>query len=66
MSLSLQRIEVVKAQVEGLSFSILIRVVMQVYHVSTYVDYINRNTIFSSNYVANICITLHGHICYIC
>jgi len=58
---------VVKAQVEGLSFSILIRVVTQFYHLSTYVDYINRNTIFFIQlYVANIFITFHGHICYTC
>jgi hypothetical protein len=42
---------VVKAQLEGLSFSVPICVVTEVCHLCTYVDYINRNTLFSSNYM---------------
>jgi hypothetical protein len=45
---------VVKAQLEGLSFSVPICVVTEVCHLCTYVDYINRNTIFSSNYMSQI------------
>jgi hypothetical protein len=45
---------VVKTQLEGLSFSILICVVIEVCHLCTYVDYINRNTLFSSNYMSKI------------
>jgi hypothetical protein len=40
---------VVKAQLEGLSFSIPICATTNVFHICTYVDYINRNTLFSSN-----------------
>jgi hypothetical protein len=42
-------IEVVEAQLEGLSFLVLICAITEVCHLCTYVDYINRNTLFSSN-----------------
>jgi hypothetical protein len=45
---------VVKAQLEGLSFSILISMVTKVFRLCTSIDYINRNTIFSSNYMLQI------------
>ena len=41
----------VKAQVEGLSFSVLKSVNTKGRHLCIYVDYINRNTLFSSNYM---------------
>ena len=47
-----------KAQVEGLSFSVSICVVTEVYHLCTSVDYINRNTPFSSNYMSQIFVLL--------
>jgi hypothetical protein len=40
---------VVEAQLEGLSFSVMICVVTKVCHLYTSVDYFNRNTLFSSN-----------------
>jgi hypothetical protein len=40
---------VVEAQLEGLSFSVPICVVTEVCHLYTSVDYVDRNTIFSSN-----------------
>jgi hypothetical protein len=43
---------VVKAQMEGLSFLVTICVVIEFCHLCTSVDYINRNTIFSSNYMS--------------
>jgi hypothetical protein len=49
---------VVKAQLEGLSFSVPICVVTEVCHLCTYVDYINRNTLFSSNYMSQIFVLL--------
>jgi hypothetical protein len=49
---------VVKAQVEGLSFSVLICVVTEFCHLCTSVDYINRNTLFSSNYMLQIFVLL--------
>ena len=59
----LRRIEVVEAQLEGLSFSVPICVVTKKFHLCNFVDYINRNTLFSSNwYIVNICITFHGNI----
>jgi hypothetical protein len=45
---------VVKAQLEGLSFSVPICVVTKVCHLCTFADYINRNTLFSSNYMSQI------------
>ena len=54
VSFPLWRIEVVKAQLEGLSFSVMICVIEKVCHLCTYVDYINRNIIFSSNYMLQI------------
>jgi hypothetical protein len=42
---------VVKAQVEGLSFSVPTSVDTEGCHLCTSVDYINRNTLFSSNYM---------------
>jgi hypothetical protein len=45
---------VVKAQLEGLSFSVPICAVTKVCHLFTYVDYINRNTLFLSNYMLQI------------
>jgi hypothetical protein len=39
---------VVEAQLEGISFSIQIRVVTKVFHLCTSVDYLNRNTLFLS------------------
>jgi len=46
---------VVEAQLEGLGFLVLICVVTEVFHLCTYVDYFNRNTLFSSNsYLENI------------
>jgi hypothetical protein len=44
----------VKAQLEGLSFLVLICDVKKVCHLCTYVYYINRNTLFSSNYMLHI------------
>jgi hypothetical protein len=38
---------VVEARLEGFSFSVPICVVTEVCHLCTYVDYFNRNTIFS-------------------
>jgi hypothetical protein len=49
---------VVKAQLEGLSFSILICVVTKVCHLCTSIDYINRNTLFLSNYILQIFVSL--------
>jgi hypothetical protein len=49
---------VVKAQVEGLSFSVPICVITEVCHLCTSVDYINRNTLFSSNYMLQIFVLL--------
>jgi hypothetical protein len=49
---------VVKAQVEGLSFSVMICVDTEVCHLCTYVDYINGNTLFSSNYMLQIFVLL--------
>jgi hypothetical protein len=40
---------VVEAQLEGLSFSVPICVVTEVCHLYTSADYVNRNTLFSSN-----------------
>jgi hypothetical protein len=40
---------VVEAQLEGLSFSVPRCVGTEVCHLYTYVDYFNRNTLFSSN-----------------
>jgi hypothetical protein len=40
---------VVEFQLEGISFLILICVVIEVCHLYTSVDYFNRNTLFSSN-----------------
>jgi hypothetical protein len=40
---------VVEAQLEGLSFSILICAFVEVRHLCTSTDYFNRNTLFSSN-----------------
>jgi hypothetical protein len=45
---------VVKAQLEGLSFLVPICVIIEVCHLCTYVDYINRNTLLSSNYMLQI------------
>jgi hypothetical protein len=45
---------VVKAQVEGLSFSVPSSVATESCHLCTSVDYINRNTLFSSNYMLQI------------
>jgi hypothetical protein len=45
---------VVKAQVEGLIFSVLICASSEVCHLCTFVDYINRDTLFSSNYMLQI------------
>ena len=49
------RIEVVEAQLEGLSFSVLICVVIEVCHLCTSANYFNINTLFSYNwYLTNI------------
>jgi hypothetical protein len=40
---------VVEAKLEGISFSVPICVVTKFCHLCTFVDYINRNTLFSSN-----------------
>jgi hypothetical protein len=40
---------VLEAQLEGLSFSVLICTVTEVCHLCTSTDYFNRNTLFSSN-----------------
>jgi hypothetical protein len=40
---------VVEAQLEGLSFSVPICVIIEVCHLYTFVDYFNINTLFSSN-----------------
>jgi hypothetical protein len=46
---------VVDAQLEVLSFLVLICVIAEVCHLHTPADYFNRNTLFSSNsYLANI------------
>jgi hypothetical protein len=45
---------VVKAQVEGLSFSVPSSATTGSCHLCTSVDYINRNTLFSSNYMLQI------------
>ena len=67
VSLPLWRIEVVEAQLEGLGFLVMVCVVTEVCHLCTYVDYINRNTFFSSNwYLENIWITFHVIIFHIC
>jgi len=67
VSLPLWRIEVVEAQLEGLSFLVLLCVISEVCHLCSSVDYINRNTLFSSiRYIANICIYFHGCIWYVC
>jgi hypothetical protein len=39
----------VEAQLEGLCFLVLICVVTEVCHLYTFVDYFNRNNLFSSN-----------------
>jgi hypothetical protein len=49
---------VVKVQVEGLSFLVPICVVTKSCHLCTFVDYINRNTLFSSNYISQIFVLL--------
>ena len=51
-------IEVVEAQLKGLSFSVLICVVTKVCHLCTSADYINRNTLFLSNYLSQIFVLL--------
>jgi len=48
----------VKSQVDGLSFLVMICVVTKVCHLCTYVDYINRNNIFLSNYMLQIFVLL--------
>jgi hypothetical protein len=49
---------VVKAQVEGLGFLVLICVVTKVCNLCTSANYINRNTLFSSNYMFQIVVLL--------
>jgi hypothetical protein len=49
---------VVKAQLEGLSFSVPICVITKKIQLCTSVDYINRNTLFSSNYTLQIFVLL--------
>jgi hypothetical protein len=65
VSFPLWMIEVVKAQVEGLSFSVPICVNIEVCHLCTSVDYINRNNIFSSNYMSQIFVLLFMGIFFI-
>ena len=61
------RIEVLEAQLEGLSFSVPIYAVTKVCHLCTYVDQFHKNTIFSSNwYLANNWIVFHGCIFHEC
>jgi hypothetical protein len=45
---------VVKAQLEGLSFSAPICAVTKVCHLCNSIDYININALFSSNYMLQI------------
>jgi hypothetical protein len=49
---------VVKDQLERLSFSVPICVVTKVCHLCTFFYYINRNTLFSSNYMSQIFVLL--------
>jgi hypothetical protein len=49
---------VVKAQLEGLSFLVLICAITTVCHLCTSVDYININTLLSSNYMSKIFVLL--------
>jgi hypothetical protein len=49
---------VVKAQLKGLSFLVSICVITKVCHICNFVDYINRNTLFSSNYMLQIFVLL--------
>jgi hypothetical protein len=49
---------VVKAQLEGLGFSVLICVVTEFCHTCTFLDYINKNTLFSSNYMSQMFVLL--------
>jgi hypothetical protein len=55
----------VKAHVEGLSFPVLICVYTKFCHVCTFVGYINRNTLFSSNYMLQIFVLLSMGIFFI-
>jgi hypothetical protein len=47
---------VVKAEVEGLGFSIPSSVDIEGCHLYTSIDYINRNILFSSNYMLQVSI----------
>jgi hypothetical protein len=49
---------VVKAQLEGLSFSVPICAITKVCHLCTSADYININTLLSSNYMSKIFVLL--------
>ena len=48
----------VKAQLEVLSLPVPICVITKVCHLCTFVHYINRNTLFSSNYISHILVLL--------
>jgi hypothetical protein len=48
----------VKATREGLSLSVSLCDVTKVCHLCTFVDYININTLFSSNYMSQIFVLL--------
>jgi hypothetical protein len=49
---------VVKAWLEGLNFSVPICAITEACHLCTSADYINRNILFSSNYMSQIFVLL--------